>query len=110
MVTLAPSGVRHDPSLEKVRPAGKDQKLPFRTRNHLKIREIEDVPARKKQYSPQRSQKLLQGLRGYPREGRSRDPTETRPSEEHLLEHKRSSRASGATVEDINRGYPNQHP
>jgi len=67
------SGVRHDPSLEKVRPADKGRKLPSRTRNLLEIREIKGRPTRK-------SNIALEGVKGfskgsvYPRRGRSHDP------------------------------------
>ena len=62
----------------------------------------------KRQHNPRRSQRLLQGLGSYPRGGRSRDPTETRPTREPLLERKRSNRDLGDTVEVVNEGYPNR--
>jgi len=40
-----------------------------------------------------------------PPRGRSGDPSETELTKEPLLEHKRSNRDSGATVEDVPKGY-----
>jgi len=50
--------------------------------------------------------RLLQGLGGYPRGGRSCVPHINSITNEPLLDHQCSSRGSGATVEDINKGVP----
>ena len=106
----APSGVRHDPSLEKVRSAGKGRKLPSRTKNLLESGEIKGSPTRKSSIALEGVKDSSKGSGATPTGVARATPMKTQPSEEPLLEHKRLSRDSGATVKDINRGYPNQHP
>jgi hypothetical protein len=71
-------------------------------------KEDQEQSHQKKQYNHQKSPRLLHGT-GATHAGFARvTPMETRPAKEPLLERKCSSRGSGATVEDVNRGYPSQ--
>jgi len=59
-----------------------------------------------RQYSPRRSQKLLQRLGGYPRGVACAPPRKFDRKTKPPLERHRSNGDSGATVEGISKGYP----
>ena len=60
-----------------------------------------------RQYNPRRSQKLLQGLGGYPRGVARAPPQKFDHKIKPPLERQRSNGDSEATVEGISKGYPN---
>ena len=94
-MTLAPPGVRHAPSLEKVRPANKGRRLPSRTNAFRRKGRSGAVPPEKSSITLEGVQNSSKGSGATPAGVARTTPTETRPLEEALLEHKRSSRDSG---------------
>jgi len=92
-MTLALSRVRRNPRAKRA-----NQNLP-------PLVSIAFLRAR--QYNPRRSQKLLQGLVGYPRGVARTPPRKLNRKIKPPLECQRSNGDSGATVEGISKGYPN---
>ena len=107
-MTLAPPGVRHDPSLEKAKPASKGPKPLFRNKQLLKKGEIGSYPIRKSSIALKGVKDSSKGSGATPAGVARTTPAKTGTTKQYLLEHKRPSRDSGATVEGVSKGYPDR--
>ena len=90
---LAPSGVRHAPCPKGGKLANECWRFPPRT-DKIALKGVQDP---------------FKGSGANPAGVARTTSIETRPSKEPLFEPQCSNRGSGATVEDVNRGYHSQH-
>jgi len=104
-VTLAPPGVRHDPDAQ---PAERGPEPPFHNGQLLEKEGIESVSTRKGNITLEGVKDSSKGLGATPAGVAHATPRKLDQRKEPLLERKRSSRDSGATVEGVDKGYPNQ--
>ena len=103
-MTLAPPGVRHDPDAE---PADLSPKPAFHNALLSEKGEIKSVSVRKGNITLEGVKDSSKGSGPTPTGFARVTPRKLDQQEEPLLERKRSNRDSVATVEGINKGYPN---
>jgi hypothetical protein len=107
-MTLAPPGVRHDPSLEKAKPTGKGPKPLFKNKQLSEKGEIGSNPIRESSVVLEGVKDSSKGSGATPAGVARATPKEGRPTKEPLLERKCPSRDSGAVIEGVSKGYPNR--
>ena len=90
---LAPLGLRHAPYPKGGKPTSKGRRFPPRT-DKIAFKGVQDS---------------LKGLGATPAGVARATSMETQLLEEPLFEPQWSNRGSGATINDVNGGYPNQH-
>ena len=105
-MTLTPPGVCHDPDAEL---AYRGPKPPFHKGQLLEKGETESISIRKGNITLEGVKNSSKGSWATPAGVARATPRKLDRREEPLLECKRSNRDSGATVEGVNKGYPNQY-
>ena len=104
-MTLAPPGVHHDPDAKS---ADRSPKPLFHSGQLSEKGEIESVSIRKDDITLEEVKDSSKGSGATPAGVARATPRKLDKREEPLLERKRSKRDLGATVEGVNKGYPNQ--